>query len=349
MHEVIALMSTDELWGTFAVDDHLRKRAYVADVVLFDRLVIPTPPAGDKQQWQDWADENWQPERLKRTLGELGELAVPIPWTQNLRARWSDAYDSMMLAPPDERLRVGQDAALDVKNIKGAPEDQPSRYVTRKVLAEQLNDPADEALYRAVKANSLSLAADIETVVGYGSFEKFQRELPLTVSQKRQRAKTDDAMAFGWDFFVPEDSNLDDAELLKRAVSLSRKDEFRASRREFHQWRRKLLSKKIGPEAARDEMNRCLAAYNRIVSKSQLRHRVLTALQVCTIVAPAADFALMGLGIAGGVLFGAAAFAAERLMPEAKPGPDERVAALVHDARKAFGWRAGTHPSYARA
>jgi hypothetical protein len=31
----------DELWGTFAVNDHKRKRALVAEVILFARLVVP--------------------------------------------------------------------------------------------------------------------------------------------------------------------------------------------------------------------------------------------------------------------------------------------------------------------
>jgi hypothetical protein len=33
-----------ELWGTFSVKDHLRERAFVAEVLLYDRLVIPRPP-----------------------------------------------------------------------------------------------------------------------------------------------------------------------------------------------------------------------------------------------------------------------------------------------------------------
>lgn len=32
-----------EQWGTFSVKDHLRSRAFVAEVILFDKLVIPRP------------------------------------------------------------------------------------------------------------------------------------------------------------------------------------------------------------------------------------------------------------------------------------------------------------------
>src|SRR6478752_4999299 len=32
-----------QLWGTFSVADHLRRTPFVADVLLFDRLIVPVP------------------------------------------------------------------------------------------------------------------------------------------------------------------------------------------------------------------------------------------------------------------------------------------------------------------
>ncbi len=40
------MLHEHELWGTFAVDDHLRRRPFAAEVILFDRLVIPTRQPG---------------------------------------------------------------------------------------------------------------------------------------------------------------------------------------------------------------------------------------------------------------------------------------------------------------
>jgi hypothetical protein len=41
---------TIELWGTFSVRDHLVSRAFVADVLLYDQLVIPTMPENDDER-----------------------------------------------------------------------------------------------------------------------------------------------------------------------------------------------------------------------------------------------------------------------------------------------------------
>ena len=59
-----------ELWGTCSVRDHLARNAFVAEVLLFDRLVVPVPPAGDeteeKERWRkDW-DSNNVPHHAKR-------------------------------------------------------------------------------------------------------------------------------------------------------------------------------------------------------------------------------------------------------------------------------------------
>jgi hypothetical protein len=68
-----------EVWGTFSVRDHLVEHAFVADVLLYDRLLVPTKPEGeDPEEWP----RQWELARLNRVLGVLGNLAIPIPWTR---------------------------------------------------------------------------------------------------------------------------------------------------------------------------------------------------------------------------------------------------------------------------
>jgi hypothetical protein len=87
--------SNDELWGTFAVDDHLRRHAFVAEVILFDRLVVPEPPEDDKDQREDWIKAGWEPDLLKETIEILGDLAIPVPWEKPLREMWQAQYKSL--------------------------------------------------------------------------------------------------------------------------------------------------------------------------------------------------------------------------------------------------------------
>ena len=51
-----------QVWGTFSVKDHCDPNAFVAEVMLYDRLVIPVPP--DAEERERWEKSGWQPDRL---------------------------------------------------------------------------------------------------------------------------------------------------------------------------------------------------------------------------------------------------------------------------------------------
>jgi hypothetical protein len=332
--------SNDELWGTFAVDDHLRRRAFVAEVILFDRLVLPQPPENESDEYTRWKELGWRSDRLNAAVNTLEDLAVPVPWDSQLRSNWKSEYTSLSVEQRAAfRMNVAQGAQRDFHFVKTIPRDQPSKWVTREVLVDALNPEKDEALYRRIRAIAdIDPTADIEAVVGYGSFARFREEAPVDLTPSRVAPEKDPAFLFRWDFVVPEDSDLSDDELLKRAIKLSRNDEFRDSRRQFHDWRRRLIAKRVTIETARSEMDRCLAVYTDVISKANIRTRVLRALQVVAATAPLADLALPGLGMVGGVVFGVGALLAERFVPVPTIGAREKFAALVHDSREKFGW-----------
>jgi hypothetical protein len=333
------MSADDELWGTFAVDDHLRRRAFVAETVLFDRLIVPCPPPDDEEQNAEWVAAGWQPERLKEKLALLEDLAIAVSWDKDLRAEWRNEYRSLTpSARAATRMKMASGAAFDAKNIKSSPADQPSKYVTRMVIANRLNEQADDALFQRIrKIVGIDPTAEIESVVGYGSYAQFQKEVSIDESHPSNPLAADAALLVKWEFLVPEDSQLTDAELLKRAAALSRKSEFRDSRRQFHEWRRKLIAKGISVETAVSEMNRCLAVYNDIVAKTLWRSRVLTALQVAAVAVPLIGLKFVDPGLVGGVIFAGGAFLADKLIPVPQVSEREKIAALVHDSREAFG------------
>jgi hypothetical protein len=60
-----------EVWGTFSVKDHCKQRAFVAEVLLYDRLVIPYPP--NEQERARWASQGWDPQKLDGVLKILDD------------------------------------------------------------------------------------------------------------------------------------------------------------------------------------------------------------------------------------------------------------------------------------
>jgi hypothetical protein len=88
-----------QLWGTHSVADHCVARAFVADVILYDRVVIPVPPSDDPDEEARW-DANWNPERQRALLAVLGDFAHTIEWSSELRDEWSTLRSS----PPHEHV-----------------------------------------------------------------------------------------------------------------------------------------------------------------------------------------------------------------------------------------------------
>ncbi len=69
-----------QVWGTFSVKDHCDPSAFVAEVMLYDRLVIPRPP--DERERSRWSEVGWHPDRLDVLLQILGERAYVVDWNR---------------------------------------------------------------------------------------------------------------------------------------------------------------------------------------------------------------------------------------------------------------------------
>jgi len=44
---------TIERWGAFSVVDHKDARKFAADVLVYDRLLLPIPVDSDREHWRD--------------------------------------------------------------------------------------------------------------------------------------------------------------------------------------------------------------------------------------------------------------------------------------------------------
>jgi hypothetical protein len=76
-------------WGAFSVVDHKDARKLAADVLLYDRLILPTPPDWDRERW---VKEGWDPEGLNLRIKQLGELAIPAIWDLDRQKQWAAKF-----------------------------------------------------------------------------------------------------------------------------------------------------------------------------------------------------------------------------------------------------------------
>lgn len=113
-------------WGALSVKDHIDTAALAADVMLYDKLVIPTVSGGEgSDEWKRWKDKGWKPDLLQERLTKLGTIAVTEEWGTEWKRKFDERktlysevsknikdgfmWTSWMLA---EELKKGQDVTI---------------------------------------------------------------------------------------------------------------------------------------------------------------------------------------------------------------------------------------------
>lgn len=301
-----------ERWGTFAVDDHLKENAFVNEVLLFDRLVIPVPPSREfdpeRKELKRWREKKWNPEALDSLLGILGDLARPVQWTTWRQQSWAD------------RFAAGREAT-------------------------------EEAAYRATRTELTqglpSYVEGVEAVGVFRSLADFDKEAkPKGEAPPEKRPAEVFFAVLGQEFLSPPDEpKRPHHDLLREAVEIASAKDFKRKRASFYRWQREFLKDGFADEKALEvaieEMNDLVKDYRDAAGKATWRKGLtfvftVAPLALTAVFAPPAAPAAAAIAI-GGAFFTVARFAVGALLPEGgtrEPSP----AAIVYDSSKGFGW-----------
>ncbi len=229
-----------ERWGTFSVADHLQPRAFVAEVMLYDRLVVPYPPTQEERQ--KWTEHSWEPGLLQRKLDILGEdIVMRAPWDE-----WRQrAYQS--------RIAIARGVNFDGKIVVEAQSKVDAYYMTRTVLALDCRPELPRGITK------------VWAMAAYPSVFAYQEDTAqATDEEKREKL----AIVLTHQFLVPENPDLSDDEMLKQAVELARRDDFREKRATLNRWQEDIIEQDIPPDKAAEEMEEYLRQYNNVVQKA---------------------------------------------------------------------------------
>jgi hypothetical protein len=337
---------TVEIWGTFSVRDHLLDRAFIADVLLYDRLVIPTQPEGNDPK--DWPAE-WDLFRQKRLLNVLGELAIPIPWTPDRRKEWQRRFDDVHR---EERSRARAQAvtfvAGDVATARAS--DSLPYQVTRILLADYANLDVDDRLFRRLRATGKARpGSEIEAVAAYPSFDAFNKDVPIDEGDDSPETDAPSKTTmlpptaiFGWNFFVPESAakgEAEDLKLLKIAVGLAQRTEFIELRGEFYNWLSDISQGRIPPAEARADMEKRIAEFQKLMAAQEWKGMARRAIKVADAFTGGVGLINTIVGAGGAVFFGLADIVADKHLKIQPPPPRLKVAAMFHEAQTRLGWK----------
>jgi len=270
-----------EVWGTLAVNDHLRRDALLRQVLLFNQLVIPVPPtAAERERWKHPnaadLDETWDPDWLDTVLSILGTQRRPTAAGSSLA--WECDWDQ-------ERWQAGRSRIETATAIT----EFDAFYTTRSILA------MDETLPDVVEAiaaypSERTCAAELTPT----------RELPIDLSA------ADALILLAQPLLVPDVADGDYERALTEAAQLARSNAVQHERAAYYDFVRGFVSRLRQPgmdleqvrmnvaslQLARTQLNGLRAALEQEVAGDSRRNRWCAVEWVLTAVGAASTVGL---------------------------------------------------------
>jgi hypothetical protein len=308
-----------QLCATFSVKDHVREGAFIAEVLLYDYLYIPTlatvangltKEEATKEQ-KRWVAKGWNPAKQTQLVtrllqGPLAERIRPIPWTPDLQAKWQE-------------------------RMSGA-----DTYVRDKLQESRKNGYAETGGLLAQFA-----PAALKTVTAVASchtLKELQQRTGVRKDTPPERVEGSVLMAvLGHELLVPDNPEANDYELLDIAAAVAVDSSYRDKRAALNRWHSRFLvdGKTDTPsvEMALEEMKSLVDDLNGYTGwKKKVKHVSFFGNLVCAAIAPFAPI----VAAVGQVTAGIGQFWSELKTPE-QVSQDRRdallAAALVRRAR----------------
>jgi hypothetical protein len=323
-----------QLWGTMSVGDHMRPTAFVAEIGLFNTLVVPVPPPEGGGKWD--LRDGWDGALQAELLNLIPEERLRrVSWDER-RGEW-ERRASASMAEADV-ASIQEERAAYVRSGGTIPEyETREHHLTRQVLQDFLNAERERNLIRGMPQVPVTV---IPAYDGPASFIQEQGQ-PKT-------AEPDDAVplqerllrAFQWEFLMPgHDEPLTKEkhkDLIKKAVELADVPEVKAYRKAFIAWTSIEAQRNIDLKSARAKMESLMSEYAHAVSKLKWPVAVRWGMGIVEVLAAGAAIWMPWFGLVSPILK-LGENAGKRNLERAEKLPERvRPAALVHGQREAF-------------
>jgi hypothetical protein len=80
-------------WAAFSVRAHRDLASLAADILLYDRIILPVPE--NDPEYDRWEREQWNPADIAPRIVQSAGRIIPVPWTAQLRAEWQNRWNAL--------------------------------------------------------------------------------------------------------------------------------------------------------------------------------------------------------------------------------------------------------------
>jgi hypothetical protein len=343
-----------QIWGTFSVKDHCRANAFVREVLLFDRLVLPVP--SDEQERSRWrqpnpknSQENWDPDRLdvlRNILGSQDILAEPVK--------------ERGLLGTIRRRRAHSPHGLSPQPLVWDSPWNEQRWQGSKVDAANIITNMDAFFStRMILAMGQDLPGVIEAVAAFPSAKKCHDELKPGDMPPADPTAAQALLMLAAPLLTPQGEEGKDFGPLRDAAALAREPRFRQERQAYYDWMREFVKPLQSPgnqaldevqvdqgtmKLADEQLQRLVIAERELLGKQERRRwwtraeYAMTVISVGATAGLALTAALPVIGVAAPVI-GFVGWIAGKVASPEPPEPRPLGGASVFvTAQRRLGW-----------
>jgi hypothetical protein len=350
----------EQLWGTYSVADHCTAYPFVADLVVYDRLLVPVPPDADEDEWQRWRDKGWEPDVQHSLLKELDDYVRRIPWSAELRGRWNaigNAGDDVDREMTDSAVRAAGDLEMTAEGERHVRAGRADPYGdTRWLVSKETG-------------SKLIVGDDARVLAVFGTPDKFDRHWRIAAAFPFLTRQTSVERSDDYDIErldpdaqrklaaqhhelasllvanlvlpIPEGEaggRLDERrakDALLRARDLLEDSDVAQKRRAFHSWVARYESKDLPDRRKVQEFDELLTDYNDAARRKRKARTVERSVLVLRGATAGASMFASELSPAGGPVGIIGTVATSQLYQQREwQSGDIRAAALISEARK---------------
>jgi hypothetical protein len=249
-----------ERWGVFSVIDHKDEIRLATELMLYDKIAVPTPIEGDSKDWKRWEKNGWAPERLMKIIGRpnLRDLFIETEWDLNRKKNWKNKFEEAKAAIHKVNSEIQQ--AIDNRVAAAAADNahRSKRELDKAIEAASYAETKNEII-RHLKGTVEFYHGPVEFYAAYQSRAEFDalHHTEDSIQQGVERVN----------FLIQHRLAVPDLEpdiLLDRVAELTSSVKFKERRRLFYDWQiNQLQHSDCGnPEAVIKELNQIVQDFN---------------------------------------------------------------------------------------
>jgi hypothetical protein len=263
--------SAMERWGAFSVVDHKDPIRLAIELLLYDKIALPTPADNHGPDWERWETNEWRPQALIDVVDRLKphNLVEEVKWDLDRENAWRAKFEKAksQIEAVNAEIRRGIQERID--QVKRNMVDRTQREVDEAIQAAAYAETRNEIIDHLKGQMQGTVAiwnGPVEFYSAYQSRLDFQRLNPEEDAVKQGVERVN--FLIQHQLAVPDEPP---EVLLDRTIKLAVDQKFKERRRLLYDYQINMLEQGYKPERILKDLNKLVSEYNELISADNKR------------------------------------------------------------------------------